>query len=68
MSEDERFSDVSFWSVNVADPTNSDLVRTLSIRSVPVVVLVKNGENRRIIVGGDITETKIEDTLLELTD
>lgn len=68
ISGDDRFSDVSFWEVNVTDPTNSDLVRTLNIRSVPVVVLVKDGENRKILVGGDITETKLEDTLLELTE
>jgi thiol-disulfide isomerase/thioredoxin len=68
IEEDDRFSDVAFWEVNVTDPANSDLVKTLNIRSVPVVVIVKDGENRKIVVGGDITEIKLEDTLLELTE
>ena len=68
IASDDRFEDVSFWDVNVTDPVNSDLVRTFNIRSVPVVVLVKDGENRKILVGGDITETKLEDTLLGLTE
>lgn len=68
ISEDDRFESVSFWDVNVTDPANAELVRTLNIRSVPVVVLVKDGQNRRILIGGDITEPKLEDTLLELTE
>jgi len=66
ISGDDRFQDVSFWDVNVTDPANSELVSTLSIRSVPVVVLVKDGENRKILIGGDITEPKLENTLLGL--
>jgi len=68
ISEDARFSDISFWEVNVADPSNGEMVRQLNIRSVPVVVVVKDGENRKIIVGGGVTETAIEDTLLALTE
>ena len=68
IASDDRFEEVSFWDVNVTDPVNSDLVRTFNIRSVPVVVLVKDGENRRILIGGDITEVKLEDTLLGLTE
>jgi len=68
MSADDRFSDVNFWEVNVADPTNGELVRQLNIRSVSVIVGVKDGENRNIIVGGEVTDTAIEDTLLALTD
>lgn len=68
ISEDPRFSEVSFWDVNVADLSNGEMVRQLNIRSVPVVVLVKDGENRKIIVGGEVTETAIEDTLLALTE
>ena len=68
VSADERFSEVSFWDVNITDASNSDLVRKLNVRSVPVVILVKDGENRRILVGGDITEIKLEDILLELTE
>lgn len=68
IAADERFSGVSFWEIDVTDPGNSDLVRQLSIRSVPVVVVVKDGENRKIVVGGEVTHTTLEDTLLSLTD
>ena len=68
MEGDDRFEGVSFWDVNVTDPVNAELVRTFNIRTVPVVVLVKDGENRRILIGGDITEPKLEDTLLGLTE
>jgi thiol-disulfide isomerase/thioredoxin len=68
ISADERFSGVSFWEVNVADPINGEMIRQLNIRSVPVVVIVKDGENRKIIVGGEVTDTVLEDTLLALTE
>lgn len=68
IAEDDRFSDVAFWEVNVADPINGELVRQLNIRSVPVVVIVKDGENRKIIVGGEVTDAVLEDTLLALTE
>ena len=68
IAADDRFSEVSFWEVNVADPTNGELVRQLNIRTVPVIVIVKDGENRKIIVGGEVTDSVLEDTLLALTE
>lgn len=68
MEDDDRFSDVSFWDVNIADAANSELVRTLNIRSVPVVVLVKDGQNKKILIGGDISESKLEDNLIKLSE
>ena len=66
LSEDPRFKNVKFWDVDASDINNAQIISALSIRSVPVVLCVKDGTNLRILTGATSKEA-LESALKELT-
>ena len=66
ISSDSRFNDIKFWDVNIMDQENMELVNSLNIKGVPVIILIQEGQNKEFLIGGQITEQKLENSLLTI--
>ena len=52
-----------FWAVDVSTEEGQTLSNQYTIRSVPTVVFFVNGSVVEMLVGGDVTETKLVNIL-----
>lgn len=69
LSRDKRFASISFWDVDISDPNSGTIVQALTIKTAPTVICVKEGQNIKILMGGNrVSKESLVDALYEIED
>jgi len=65
--ENNDFENVVFVDVDISSQDNFELANQLEIQSIPVVLLIHEGENKNIFMGGNINKSNIENALFNIS-
>jgi thioredoxin 1 len=69
LSKDKRFTDIGFWDVDISNPDSGTIVQAMMVRTAPTVICVKNGQNIKILMGGNqSSKESLVNALYEIED
>ena len=66
VSDRDDYSKVGFWIVDISTPEGQEASDTYSVRSVPTIVVFEDGSVREIMIGEEVNESKLTETLDEI--